>query len=156
MLAPMTESELGEESSTGVGMASDDELETQERFRQWYGLESEVLGEIERAVIDADYGANGYTTRAQVDEIVRRLDIGAADRVLDVGTGRGWPATYLARTTGCSVVASDLPFEGLVAGKRRAEHDALGRRVFFVAARGEQLPLREESFDVVVHTDVLC
>jgi 2-polyprenyl-3-methyl-5-hydroxy-6-metoxy-1,4-benzoquinol methylase len=156
MLAPMTGSKVGDESTTGVGMASNDELETQERFRQWYELDSEVLVEIERAVIGADYGANGYTTRAQVDEIVRRLDIGAADTVLDVGTGRGWPATYLARTTGCSVVASDLPVVGLAVGKRRAEHDALGGRVFFVAARGEALPLREATFDVVVHTDVLC
>jgi 2-polyprenyl-3-methyl-5-hydroxy-6-metoxy-1,4-benzoquinol methylase len=137
-------------------MASDEELETQERFRFWYELESKTLVEIERAVIGADYGANGYTTRGQVDDIVRRVDIGASDVLLDVGTGRGWPATYLAETTGCSVVACDLPVEGLVIGKRRVERDRLSERVVFVSARAEDLPLRADTFDVLIHTDVLC
>jgi hypothetical protein len=70
-------------------VASEEELETQERFRHWYGLESETLVEIERDVIGSDYGANGYTTRAQVDHIARRVDIGPSDLLLDVGTGRG-------------------------------------------------------------------
>lgn len=137
-------------------MTSDEELETQERFRLWYELESDTLAEIEQAVIGADYGANGYTTRAQVDDIIRRVHIGPSDRVLDVGTGRGWPAIYLAHTTGCSVVASDLPVEGLAIGKRRAATDGLAARVAFVLGRAETLPLREDAFDVVIHTDVLC
>jgi len=135
---------------------SEEEIATRERFRLWYELESETLAEIERAVIGADYGANGYTTRAQVDDIARRTSIGPSDLLLDVGTGREWPATYLAHTTGCSVVASDLPFEGLSIGKRRVERDGLAERVVFVSARAEGLPLRPDTVDVVIHTDVLC
>lgn len=137
-------------------MTSDAERGTQERFRLWYEIENETLAEIEREVIGADYGANGYTTRAQVDDIIRRIHIDASDRVLDVGTGRGWPATYLAKTTGCSVVASDLPIEGLATGKQRAAREELAERVAFLSARAEALPLRPDTFDAVVHTDVLC
>ncbi len=137
-------------------MVSEEEFETRERFRSWYELESETLVEIEREVIGADYGANGYTTRAQVDNIARRATIGPSDSLLDVGTGRGWPAAYLAQTIGCSVVASDRPIEGLAIGKRRAEGDGLAERVVFVSASAEALPLRPDIFDVVIHTDVLC
>lgn len=137
-------------------MASEAELETQERFRLWYELESETLVEIEREVIGSDYGANGYTTRAQVDDLARRVHIGPSDLLLDIGTGRGWPATYLAQTTGCSVVASDLPVEGLAIGKRRADGDGLAERVVFVSTRAEVLPFRPDIVDVVIHTDVLC
>jgi hypothetical protein len=38
-------------STEGVWVASEEELETQERFRLWYELESETLVEIEREVI---------------------------------------------------------------------------------------------------------
>ena len=51
------------------GVSPTGEQESRQVFREWYGREYEgVYVEIERAVIDGDYGANGYTTRAQVDD----------------------------------------------------------------------------------------
>jgi ubiquinone/menaquinone biosynthesis C-methylase UbiE len=138
-------------------MARETEAEVIERFRTWYGMSDRgVLADIERAVVDADYGANGYTTRAQVDAMVSRLDVRSSDVVLDLGTGSGWPGLYVARQTGCSVVATDVPVEGLVAGRRRASADGLTYRARFVAASADALPFRPSSFDVVLHADVLC
>lgn len=138
-------------------MAPTGEQESRQRFRDWYGVEYDaVLADIERTVIGADYGANGYTTRAQVDDIAVRLGLSRATRVLDIGTGRGWPALYLAATRGCEVVGSDVPVEGLRVGARRAARDGLAHLVCFVAASGDALPLRVGAFDVVVHTDTLC
>jgi SAM-dependent methyltransferase len=133
------------------------EQNSRQRFRDWYGREyDDVFVEIERAVIGADYGANGYTTRAQVDDIAERLNLSARTRVLDIGTGRGWPALYFAATLGCEVVACDVPVEGLLVGMRRARRDGLDHLVRFVAASGDELPLRKASFDAIVHTDTLC
>ena len=132
------------------------EEESRQRIRDWYGLESDVLVEIEREVIGGDNGANGYTTRAQVDDIAARLRLHGGTRVLDIGTGRGWPALCFAATFGCQVVACDVPIEGLDVGMRRARHDGLDRLVGFVVASGEALPLRQGSFEALVHTDTLC
>jgi len=132
------------------------EQESRQRFRDWYGREDDVFTEIEREVIGSDYGANGYTTRAQADDIAARLQIGRRTRVLDIGSGRGWPALYFAATLGCEVIACDVPVEGLRVGTGRARRDGLDHLVRFVAASGDALPLRAASFDAIAHTDTLC
>lgn len=130
--------------------------EVQQRFRDWYGREADVLTEIELEVIGADYGASGYTTRRQVDELARWLELGPGDCLLDIGAGRGWPGLYLASETDCSVVVTDLPYEGLLIARRRAHADGLDPRAQFAMASATDLPFPSESFDAIVHTDVLC
>ena len=111
---------------------------------------------IEQGAIGASWGANGYTTVEQADELGRRLDLGPGRVLLDVGTGRGWPGLYLAARTGCSLVGTDLPFEALKVALRRARFEGVDGRVSFVVASANDLPFRRCSFDAVVHTDVLC
>lgn len=137
-------------------MAEIDEREMLERFGARRLLRDPVLDDIERDVIGADFGADGYTTKDQADELARLTGPGPGRLVLDLGTGRGWPAIYLALTTGCSIVATDIPMEGLTAGLARARRDELEGQVCFVAARAEALPFAPASFDAIVHTDVLC
>ena len=134
-----------------------EEERTIERFRERYGRPgSRAQCAVERAGIGASVGSNGYTTIAQADELGRWLRLGSGVRLLDVGCGRGYPGLYLARETGCSVVASDLPLFSLRAGLARATRQRLRRRAAFVAASAVRLPFRRESFDAIVHTDVLC
>ena len=107
-------------------------------------------------VIGGDWGANGYTTMAQADTLADKLGLTAADRLLDLGSGRGWPGLYLAARTGCAVVLADLPLEGLRVAANRATSEGLAARTGVVAAAASALPFRASRFDVVIHTDVLC
>jgi SAM-dependent methyltransferase len=107
-------------------------------------------------VFGTDYGADGWTTIDQADEIARRLDLRQGHRLLDIGTGRGWPGLYLALTTGCRAVLTDQPVEGLQQAVARAQRDRITERTSVVAATAQALPFQPESFDAVVHTDVLC
>jgi SAM-dependent methyltransferase len=134
-----------------------DEEDAAATFRERYGRPaSDVTRELERLVIGGDFGANGYTTVTQADLLAERLDLGEADRLLDVGSGRGWPGLYLAKTTGCSVVLTDIPEEGLRTARERAAREGLAERSQGVVSSARRLPFRFESFDAVVHTDVLC
>jgi len=119
--------------------------------------------EIERLVIGADYGADGYTTLAQADELRRLLDLRPADRLLELGSGRGWPGLHLAKTSGCTLVMTDVPTndapppgDGLRHALRRATADGLRPRCAVIAANGKHLPFRAATFDAIVSGDVMC
>jgi 2-polyprenyl-3-methyl-5-hydroxy-6-metoxy-1,4-benzoquinol methylase len=114
-----------------------------------------VVDDIERRVIGEVWGANGFTTASQAELLADRLELRAGKRLLDIGTGRGWPGLYLAKRSGCEVVLTDLPIEGL----RLARDRAAKEQVSFsgaVVASARDLPFTESAFDAIVHTDVLC
>ena len=137
-------------------MTVKDELQARALFDQRYGAAlPPVARQIEQRVIGGDWGANGYTM-AQADTLARELGLSAADRLLDLGTGRGWPGLYLATRTGCQVVLTDLPLEGLRVAANRATREGLAARTAVVAAAASALPFQAGSFDAVIHTDVLC
>ena len=138
-------------------MASRDERAARAHFEERYGIQgNRAAALVEERVIGAVWGANGYTTLAQADELLDHLALTPTSRLLDVGTGRGWPALYLSQQAGCSVVGTDLPLGALQKARNRAEREGLADRTAAVVASGGTLPFRPRSFDAIVHTDVLC
>ncbi len=138
-------------------MTSRDERNALEQFRERYARPpAGVIDRIEERVIGAVWGASGYTTLDQANSLATRLGLGPGRRVLDVGTGRGWPGVYFALEYGCEVVGSDMPLDALATAASRARTEKVGKRFVAVAAAGADQPFRAESFDAIVLTDVLC
>ena len=138
-------------------MATRAEEEIVERFTDRYRLCCTApMMAVEHDALGSDYGSTGYTTRSQADELAARLRLAPGHLLADVGAGSGWPGLYLAATTGCRVVGTDLPLEGLRRARARAVADGLGGRAGYAVATGHRQPLRGGCFDAVVHTDVLC
>ena len=138
-------------------MATREECDTRQLFADRYGEDrTDVVRRIELAVIGGDWGANGYTTVRQADHLGATLGLGTGVRLLDLGAGRGWPGLYLAVRTGCQVVLTDVPFEGLRQAMDRARAEDIIERAPAVVASARALPFRTGTFDAVVHTDVLC
>lgn len=138
-------------------MASRDERAARTHFEERYGIRgNRAAALVEEHVIGAVWGANGYTTLAEADELVDHLALTTSSRLLDVGTGRGWPGLYIAQRSGCSVVGTDLPLTALKRARTRAAREALDDRAAMVVASGATLPFPARTFDGIVHTDVLC
>jgi hypothetical protein len=136
--------------------SSKDEREALADFAARYTVPpTDAVKEVERRVIGAVWGANGFTTAAQADLIAERLDLTPEKRLMDVGTGRGWPGLYLAKRTGCEIVLSDLPIEGLQHAMSRAKAESVSF-LGAVVASARELPFGTDSVDAIVHTDVLC
>ncbi len=128
-----------------------DDQDNLEFFTETYARpRSDAKRQVERAVLGDEVGLNGYTTVEQAQALADHLSLLPTTRLLDVGAGEGWPGSYLARSSGCSLVASDVPLDALRAAKGYLEQASA------VSADGCALPFRSGSFDGVVHADVFC
>jgi ubiquinone/menaquinone biosynthesis C-methylase UbiE len=81
-------------------------------------------------------------------EVTELADIQANEHVLDVGSGIGGPARYLATTRGCEVTGIDLTAEYCDVANYLAEKVGLADRVRHQQANALDLPFEDESFDV--------
>lgn len=90
----------------------------------------------------------GRWTRSFVPALVRAAGIAPGQRVLDVATGTGESALLLADAVGVggSVLGADISLPMLV----RASGKIAGRPIRLVAADGQALACRPETFDRVV------
>ncbi|MCH7810294.1 MAG: class I SAM-dependent methyltransferase [Chloroflexi bacterium] len=124
------------------------------RFSSRYSEEGTTAGRlVERRVIGANVGANGYTTVAQADQLIEALDLSPESRLLDLGSGRGWPGLHLAARAECRVVLTDVP-EAAIRNAQRRSADATDR-VSLARASATHLPFAARSFDAICHTDTL-
>ena len=101
-------------------------------------------------------GSNGYLAPEEAKALKAALALPSPGRVLDVGTGRGWPAWMLAREGGHSVFGMDVPVEALRRARDAFAAADVADRTFVCAGSGSALPFPSGFFDAVTHADVLC
>jgi SAM-dependent methyltransferase len=128
-----------------------------DRFDELYvRAQSPVILSIERSVCGCDYGGTSWTTRDEAERIGAILGLRPGLRLLDLGAGSGWPALYLAKTSGCDIALVDLPLSGLRIAAQRAVTDHIAGSCWVAVADAAGLPFPDASFDAVNHSDVLC
>ncbi|MDX1493174.1 MAG: methyltransferase domain-containing protein [Longimicrobiales bacterium] len=115
---------------------------------------SEAAGRLRAEVLGTDV-VNGYTTLQQADQIASALALTRGDRLLDLGGGRGWPGSHVARASGCRLVVCDLPMNALTTARAILDDQGLEEGLL-VRADGRRLPFRDATYDGICHTDVLC
>lgn len=81
-------------------------------------------------------------------ELAKAAGIGAASRVLDIGSGLGGPSRYLASTFGCHVHGIDLSPTFVAAARHLARRCGLADHVTYDCASALEVPCDAESFDV--------
>lgn len=82
-------------------------------------------------------------------ELANALTITPESKILDIGSGLGGPARYLAATFGCHVDGIDLTQSYVDAAKYLSERVGLSQRVTFQCANALALPYDDCSFDIV-------
>jgi ubiquinone/menaquinone biosynthesis C-methylase UbiE len=87
---------------------------------------------------------------AATAELARLAGITAEMSVLDVGSGVGGPARFLAATYGCRVTGVDLSDPFVDAARYLTERTGQSERVSFETASALELPFDDGHFDVVL------
>ena len=87
---------------------------------------------------------------AATSELARLAGIAADMSVLDVGSGVGGPARFLAKTYGCRVTGVDLSEAFVDAARYLTERTGLSGKVSFQTASALELPFDDGCFDAVL------
>ena len=81
------------------------------------------------------------------EDIANRLPVSGTDHVLDVGSGLGGPARYMARRFGCRVSGVDLTAEFCNVARHLTSLLGLEERVSFEQCDALSMPYRDMAFD---------
>jgi SAM-dependent methyltransferase len=104
-----------------------------------------------------DIGQSSWMTAAEWLHFADQLGVRAGHDVLEVGSGSGGPAAYLAAARQCNVTGVDINEHGVRNARELARAKGLDDRVRFeVADAALPLPFEAASFDVVISNDAMC
>jgi SAM-dependent methyltransferase len=111
-----------------------------------FGPEDQRLTPQQLAALD-QFHTRGLAATA---DLAKLAGITADTSVLDVGSGVGGPARFLAATCGCRVTGIDLSESFVDAARYLTDRTGQGGRVSFQTASALDLPFDDGRFDVVL------
>jgi SAM-dependent methyltransferase len=114
----------------------------------------EVLATIRAETYGEDIGQHSWVTADEYAGYARSLGLNAASKVLEIASGSGGPALFLAGRFGCRVVGVDVNSNGVATARRSALRAGLADRVsFLVADAAHSLPYADDAFDALLCID---
>jgi arsenite methyltransferase len=90
------------------------------------------------------------------ERLGEKLALGPGMRVLDVASGKGETAIFLARRFGCEVTGIDLGQENVRQAQARAGDSGVGHLVRFKHGDAERIAFPDASFDAVLCECAFC
>ena len=86
----------------------------------------------------------------KTDEMASLCEIGMAKKVLDIGSGKGATACYLAQKYKCEIIGIDLSDRMIAYAAEMAKKKGVEDRAIFRRADALSLPYENASFDIVL------
>ena len=127
-------------------------------YNNIYGdFASEAEAAVRRETYGQDIGQSSWMTAAAWLEYADRVQARPGKRVLEMGSGSGGPAVYLASKRGCHVTGVDINEHGIANARRLAEARGVADLTTFVHANAnERLPFDDGAFDAILSNDAIC
>jgi SAM-dependent methyltransferase len=123
-------------------------------YNSTYGnFKEQVLTEIRQETYGEDIGQNSWITTDEYDTFYSWLSLLAGDHVLEVASGSGGPALYLAKKFKCRITGLDINEEGVKTANQQALDAKISDAKFQLANVDQRLPFDDETFDAVMCVD---
>ncbi|HEY2951986.1 MAG TPA: class I SAM-dependent methyltransferase, partial [Verrucomicrobiae bacterium] len=116
-----------------------------------------MQAKIRAATYGEDLGQSSWMTADELRKFIGWLRLGPSSHVLEIGSGSGGPALFVARTAGCRITGLDVNEYGVKNANdlsRRQKLDSLAQ--FQVADAAQSLPYAGNHFDAVLSNDAMC
>ena len=112
---------------------------------------------VRRETYGEDIGQSSWVTAPEWLRFADQLAISSQSDVLEVGSGSGGPAVYMAVARGCRLTGVDINEHGVRNAAELAARHGVSDRVQFRAIDASQpLPFPAGRFDAVVSNDAMC
>jgi cyclopropane fatty-acyl-phospholipid synthase-like methyltransferase len=135
-------------------MPSDESQETGYYDRTYERAADDLFATIRREAFGEEIGQFSWLTADEYRHFFTLLGIDARSDVLEVASGSGGPAIFMAQETGCRVTGLDIHQAGVDAANSRAEELGIADRARFVCSDArEPLPFADASFDALTCID---
>lgn len=114
----------------------------------------EVLDAIRKETFGTDIGQNSWLTVDEYERWLPWLNLNGKSYLLEIASGSGGPARYVASSTGCHVIGIDANESGVATASQLAAEAGDSDRVSFrVADATAPLPFVQGSFDALLCID---
>jgi len=123
-------------------------------YNSTYGnFQEQALAEVRRETYGEDIGQNSWITTDEYDTFYSWLNLSAGDQVLEIASGSGGSALYLAKKFKCRITGLDINEEGVKTANQQALDAKIPDAKFQIANVDQRLPLDDETFDAVMCVD---
>ena len=123
-------------------------------FNSTYGnFKEKVLAEIRQETYGEDIGQTSWITTDEYDTFCGWLNLSAGDHVLEIASGSGGPALYLAKKFKYRITGLDINEEGIKTANQHALDAKITDAKFQLADVNQRLPFDGETFDAVMCMD---
>ena len=123
-------------------------------FNSTYGnFEEKVLAEIRRETYGEDIGQTSWITVEEYDSFFGWLNLSPGDHLLEIASGSGGPALYLAKKYKCRITGLDINEEGIKTANQQALDAKVTDAKFQFADVDQRLLFDDETFDAVMCMD---
>jgi SAM-dependent methyltransferase len=118
---------------------------------------TDVLGAVRKETYGEDLGQSSWMTADELRHFISLLDLKKSDSFLEVASGSGGSALFIAENIGCQVIGIDINEFGIKNANelaRKRNLDAITR--FQLTDASQTLPFEENRFDAVFSNDAIC
>ncbi|MDQ3006876.1 MAG: methyltransferase domain-containing protein [Chloroflexota bacterium] len=123
-------------------------------FNSTYGnFEEKVLAEIRQETYGEDIGQTSWITTDEYYTFYGWLNLSSDDHILEVASGSGGPALYLAKKFQCHITGLDINEAGVKTANQQALDANIANAKFQVADADQRLPFDESTFDAAICID---
>jgi SAM-dependent methyltransferase len=116
-------------------------------------FKEQVLAEVRRETYGEDIGQTSWVTTDEYEIFYSWLGLSRTPHILEVASGSGGPAIYLARQHGCRVTGIDINEEGLTRSRQAALDNNITDIDFQFADANKPLSFEDSTFDAVMCID---
>lgn len=123
-------------------------------YNSTYGnFQEQVLAAVRQETYGVNIGQNSWITTDEYDTFYSWLNLSVGDHILEIASGSGGPALYLAKKFKCRITGIDINEEGIRTANQQARDAGITDAKFQLADVNHPLPFEDETFKAVMCID---